>query len=200
MGLAIQWIDKRGNKRSLLELFAHDGVFAAPVTVGSSHHEIHEQDTYTILDVVDLSINNVRDLQITVPASAKRPHFTFSLDSENETEWFLYRGVTIGTPGAEQLTINSDHNCLDSAGLDIKFIDATSVANANSDTDVTGATEIYHGKVGAGRDAGNHDHSNELLLKTDTIYALRIIATVAGYVNYHLDWYEHVADKVLGEE
>jgi hypothetical protein len=62
---------------------------------------------------------------------------------------------------------------------------------ANADTNVTGATLLESGIAGSGKQGGNHERDNELILKQNTLYCLRMIANTAGYINYELEWYEH---------
>lgn len=163
----------------------------ALVSIIQEHHEIHQGNDFSCVDNVDLAINNVRDIQITTPDTTKWAHFTIGISVESETEWFFYRNVTINTPGSTTTCNNSNHNSGNTQGLVINYIDNTSVANANSDTAVAGATTIYHGIMGAGKDSGEHDHGHEVILKQNEDYSLRFIANAAGYINYHLDWYEH---------
>ena len=60
-----------------------------------------------------------------------------------------------------------------------------------ADTAVAGATIIAHGIAGSKGDAGFSERTSELMMKNDTIYCLRAVANAAGYVNFHMTWYEH---------
>ncbi len=68
----------------------------------------------------------------------------------------------------------------------------TSIANANADTAVAGATEIAHGIIGAGKNGGIISRDSEIIFKQNTVYCLRAIATAAGYTNFLMQWYEHI--------
>lgn len=168
-----------------------DDTSDAVVTLDFVHHEIHEGDTYTYTDVVDLANNNVRDIQITTPNTAVRGHIVFELNSESEVEWFLYENVIINVPGVAVAELNSDRNSANTADLVVAAIDNNTVVLADADTAVAGATTIYHVLMGAGKDSGTYDHEHEIILKQNEDYSLRIIANAAGYVSYHVDWYEH---------
>jgi len=157
------------------------------------HHEIHGGSHYFIEDVVDLSINNVYDLQWTTPATTKWAHFTFRLQVEAETNWYIYEGATIAVAGTAITARNNDRNSGNASGMTIAGITNTSVANANADTAVAAATQLAHGIAGAGKDAGNAERSNEIILRQNTIYCFRAIATAAGFVNFRVEWYEHTA-------
>lgn len=191
MGIGIYWVDSKGVHRLLSDLFMQDERSGHLSVTSHIHHNIHDKKTCTILDVANLAINNIRDLQLYIPdGSPVRAHFTFQLDAENETEWYLYRDVNVVLAGTDQGKRNSDHDVSEEGQLSVKYIDNSNLADANVDTDVTVGSEVYHGIIGSGREAGNHNHDNEIILSKGVYYCLRIIASVAGYTNYHLDWYE----------
>ncbi len=169
-----------------------DGATGAMVAIESGHHQIHNGSTFTYVDVVDLGVNNVRDIQITTPNTTEWAHFTFMISTESETDWYFYENVTINVAGAGIVEQNANRNSGHVATTMMAVIDNANVANANADTAVAGATEIYHGVSGAGKDAGMHDHGHELILDQNQDYTLRFIASAAGNVSYHIDWYEHV--------
>jgi len=160
--------------------------------VEHEHAEIHGGDHYLICTYVDLSINNVFDLQITTPDTAKWSHLTFSLDSESETLWEFYEGVTINTPGTAYTPRNNNRNSLNTSNVGFGQITNTSTANANADTAVAGALLIEDGIMGSGRQSqGANERSREIELKQNETYTLRFTANAAGYTNYCLSWYEH---------
>jgi hypothetical protein len=160
-------------------------------TIEYEHHEIHSGSHYFIDDVVDLAINNVLDIQWTTPNTTQWAHLTFNLATEAETEWYAYEGVTINTPGTAVTPPNSDRNSGNTSNATIATITNTSVANANADTAVAGATQIAHGIVGAGRNGGFERRDREIILKQNSIYSFRAIANAAGYINFVINWYEH---------
>ncbi len=71
------------------------------------------------------------------------------------------------------------------------YIDNSSVANANADTVVASGTLIEEGIIGSGKTAGISSRARELILKQNTNYTVRFVASSAGYVDYDLEWYEH---------
>ena len=155
------------------------------------YHEIHSGSSFSEVDTVELPNAAVRDIQITTPDTTRWSHFFFTFSVESETQWFLYEGVNIIATDAVVIPINSDRNSLNPASLVLGFSDAAGVAAANAKTAVAASLEAYHGIAGAGKDAGDYDHTHELILRQNTNYSIRFIANAAGYVNYHLDWYEH---------
>ncbi len=190
--------DSSGNEGQTIigvnKISGKDGIDSATNTlqfISYEHHEIHSGSHFTVADVVDLSINNVFDIQITTPNTTKWTHFTFQLTTEAETEWHFYEGVTINTAGTAEMVYNNDRNSANASTLVVNGITNTNLANANADTAVAAATDLLHGISGAGRTAGADTREREIILKQNTIYSLRFIATAAGYIDYTLEWYEH---------
>lgn len=161
------------------------------ITIDYEHHEIHEGDHFFIEDVQDLAINAVFDVQWTTPNTAEWDHFTFELNCENETEWYIYEGATIALAGTTIPAINNNRNSANTTSATIAGISNTSVANANLDTAVAAATELAHGIVGSGQNGGLVVRGREIIMKQNTVYCLRAIANAAGYTNFYIGWYEH---------
>jgi hypothetical protein len=156
------------------------------------HHEIHSGDHYFVAGVQDLAINNVLDFTWQMPNTTKWIHWTFNLKTESETLWYVYETAVATNPLANAVTpYNSDRNSANTSGTTMKFEKQTNLAGANADTDVTGATAILTGISGAGKDAGFEDRASEIILKQNTLYCLRAVATAAGYINFNMQWYEH---------
>lgn len=168
-----------------------DASTQALIMVDYEHHEIHGGSHYFIKDVVDLALNNVIDIQFTTPDVTKWNHLTFSITCESETEWFIYEGASIVAAGTTLPAINNNRNSLNTTQNTVDLQDNTSLANANADTDVSGATELAHGIVGSGKDGGTNGRSEEIITKQNTIYCFRAIANSAGFVDVSLEWYEH---------
>jgi hypothetical protein len=117
---------------------------------------------------------------------------TIEFDTESETDWYFYEDVTINVAGTEVTPVNHNRNSTNTSGLTVKVITNTTTANANADTAVAAATTLMHGIAGAGKKVGGQGGArNEFILKQNEDYSLRFIATAAGYVSFHLDWYEH---------
>lgn len=176
---------------SLVKPVALDAATHALEIIDYNHHEIHAGSHYFIQDVEDLPINNVFDMQWTTPDTTKWSHFTFTLATEGETSWYIYEGATISTAGTAITPRNNNRNVADNSTQVIAGILNTSLANANADTAVGAATELAHGILGAGKTGGAEDRSLEIILKQNTIYCMRAIATAAGFVNFRVEWYEH---------
>ena len=134
-------------------------------TIEYEHHEIHAGSGFHCIEVVDLAINNTRDVQIVTPDSTKWAHMLAAVDTESETEWFLYENVVINNTGTACGIINQNRNSAKTSILSIFAIDNNSVADANVDTNISGATTIYHQITGSGKDAGSHSHDLRALVR-----------------------------------
>ena len=169
-----------------------DKVSGAAVNIDFAHHELHEGDHYAIKNVVDLSLNNVFDLRVKTPNTAKWAHLTVMLMTEVETEFYLYENVTLTTSGTAASSYNRNRNSTNTAGIILSTVTSAATSTANTLTGLTSASALSHGYMGSGFiDGGQTDTRMEWILKQNTAYSLRIIATAAGYTDYLLDWYEH---------
>ena len=179
--------------------YVMDSSTRAFTTIDHGHHEIHAGNSYSRINTVEIPINNVYDVQVITPNTAKLCHLFFNFDVESETNWYLYRGVTVTTTGTLLTSFNADHNSTNVAGLKLYGIANGSVADANADTHTTASTLVYSGIIGAKGSCGSYDHQHEIILKKNTIYSFRFLANAAGYVNKHFDWYEHTNNGETGD-
>jgi len=169
-----------------------DGATQDMQMIEHEHAEIHSGDHYEITSVKDLAINNVLDIRITTPNTTKWIHLVFDIEVESETNLFLHESAIISLAGTAVPSYNNNRNSVNSAALVFDSITNTTLANANLDTDITGATELKSGTIGSGKKSlGSSERRKELILKQNTIYNLRLVATAAGYINYDFEWYEH---------
>ena len=160
-------------------------------TIDYSHHEIHAGSHFFIADVVDLSINNVYDMVLTTPDTTQYIHFTFTIASEAETEWYIYEGAVETSAGAAVTPLNNNRNSATASTAVVKAQTNASLANANADTDVTTATQLMHGIMGAGKTGGAESRESELILDRNAKYCFRAVANTAGYVDFVAQCYEH---------
>jgi hypothetical protein len=191
-------VSSNSNSQLNVTLFDEGGV---PVSVDDSteslqviqyeHHEIHSGSHYHCDSFVDLSINNVYDLQITTPDTTEEQHLVGYISCESETLFEVYEDVTINVAGTTLIPVNNNRRSVNTSNIILSGISNTNTANANADTAVVGATLLLTGKIGAGKDGGSRDRNSETILKRNTKYTIRFTASVAGYVDYTLSWYEH---------
>ena len=170
-----------------------DSASAALEIIDYEHHETHGGSHYFVCGYQDLAINHVLDFTWLMPNTTKWTHWTWELESENEFLWQVYEGATATNPLANTVTpYNNDRNSGNTSGTTLKYEDQANLAAANADTDVSGATLIEEGIAGSGRTGGNTSRAREIIMKQNTLYCLRGTASAAGYVNFCMQWYEHV--------
>lgn len=184
-------------RRVELDTDHYDETNRSLLTVDYAHHEIHEGDHYFVSGFVDLAINNVFDLQFTTPDSAKWSHFRFVLSSENETDWYIYEGASVGTAGTSVAPVNNNRNSANVSVNVLATIENASLVDANADTDVSGATLIASGSLGSRQSGGVVLQDEEIVLKQNTVYCMRAVAVAAGWISFNAKWYEHT-DKSNG--
>jgi len=162
-------------------------------TIKYEHHEIHSGSHYFVQSIQDLAINNVLDFTWQMPNTAKWIHWTWDIDTEKETAWYVYEVAVATNPLANTVTpVNSNRNSANTSGTTMKYELQASLAAANIDTDVTGATLLSSGISGVKRRlSGSAERNHEVVLKQNTLYCLRAVAAAAGYINFNMQWYEH---------
>ena len=116
------------------------------------------------------------------------------MEVEKAITWYIYEDVTATNALANAMTIhNSDRNSTNTSGAVLKYELQADLDTANADTSVGGGTLISSGQIGDDKrsEGGGANRSNELILKQNSIYCLRAVATAAGYINFNMEWYEH---------
>ena len=172
-----------------------DGGSGAGTAIEEEHHKAHVGMHFNVHSYADLAINNVLDLQWVMnnwAVTTEEVHWIWTIKTEAETLWEIWEGATIVNVGTVVTPINNQRNSANTSVTTLYSQNNTSLSNANVDTSVAAATLLATGISGAGRDAGEVTRGAELIMKNNTTYCLRAIASAAGYVNFKMEWYEHV--------
>ena len=173
----------------------YDGTTNAIRTIDYEHHEIHSGSHYHVQGFLEIvGADDVLDMTFTTPDTTKWIHWTWQIDVEKALAWYIYEDVTATNPLSESMTIfNSDRNSDKTSGVVLKYELQADLATANVDTDVSAGTLISFGQIGDDKrsEGGGANRGNELILKQDSIYCLRAVASAAGYINFNMEWYEH---------
>ncbi len=171
---------------------------ATGVTMGLDypHHEIHAGSHFFNEFAYDLPANDWIDIRFTTPDTTKWSHFLALIRTQEEGLYELYEDAPILTAGTSLTAWNSNRNSATASGiLSFDYIINTSEANANLDTDISGADKLRYSLLGSnqGNLSGESRNDNEIVLKQDTSYLIRVNNRVAQvrYVSWLLDWYEH---------
>lgn len=175
-----------------MSVWNEDRTTGAVKVVDYEHNEVHTGSHYFLGGVQDLSINNVLDFTWLMPNTTKWTHWSWQIETEAETAFYVYETAVVTNALANALTpLNSNRNSTNTSGTTLKYEVQSNLTAANGDTDVTGATLLLSGICGAGRTGGDAQRGHEIVLKQNTLYCLRAVATAAGYINFNMQWYEH---------
>ena len=129
-----------------------------------------------------------------MPNTTKWIHWTWEIETSKGVTWYVYEGAVATNPLANTFTpINNNRNSANTSGTILKYEIQADLAAANADTDVTTATLLETGVTGDNRTAGDSKRESELILKQNTLYCLRAVATAASVINFKMDWYEHTS-------
>jgi hypothetical protein len=163
-------------------------------TIEYAHHEIHSGSHFFVSGVATLPLNDVLDFTWVMPNTTKWVHWLWKIDASAETAWYIYENAVITNALANAVTpLNNNRNSTTTSDTTMKYEIQADLATANVDTDVTTATLLKSGIMGAGKSGGGDSRESELILKQGATYCLRAVATAAGYVDFNMDWYEHVS-------
>lgn len=173
-----------------------DDATDAITTIDYAHYGVHSGSSYVVKSWSDRANNEVVDAQITTPNTLEWVHMFANFSTESEFMYYIYEGATINVVGVAQTPRNRDRNQADVSVLTVAVIENATVALANADTPVAGATLIFEGVTGAGRKIGGGERAEEeFILKQNTIYCLRLVANAAGWADFEINYYEHTSLK-----
>ena len=152
-----------------------------------AHHEIHAGSHFLYTDAVPLNSGATQDYLITVPDTTRWPHMLFVLDGSAVTQFELYEGADRNGSVAQTVG-NSNRNSLTTATTTVHK------GTAGGTTDGT-LIHIYKGgsTTGGSRSAAGTRNDEEIILKQNTKYILRVTSGTNGNLtNVRLSWYEQV--------
>ncbi len=165
-----------------------DNISGEITSIEHTHHEIHESDTFRYSDALTLGSGGTQDYLITTPNTTKWSHFTYSVDGTAITTVSLFE-ASDKTGTTLQTVWNANRNSAAVAG--------TTVHKAISGGTTDGTALITYSSGSAtnqSRSAANVSHDDEIILKQNTKYILRLTSGTAGNLcNVFLNWYEVVS-------
>lgn len=159
-----------------------------PVTISEPHHQIHESKTFFYSDCITLALSATQDYLLTVPNTPlNRKHFTFRLAGTDKITVAFFEG-TDKTGTSLQTSYNNNRDSVAAATMTIH----KGSSSASGETD---GTDIHPDCGGANKQSGVVDRSEEILLKTNTKYIVRVTSGAnSNSISVHLDWYEHTTE------
>ncbi len=176
-------------------------------TVTYPHHEIHSGSTFCV-HLADLTVakNTEMGVIFKTPAGTKWFHMTYSVDMVDRATFDILEGPTIDVdPDLTNFYEPRNRNRNSNTDSTVLSVRATPVANQvtlildGDDPPISADGTVLHTEIlGAKKKkAGSNqlDHSDEYILKADTVYYFRVVGDNSGDGNLQfsmeLIWYEH---------
>jgi hypothetical protein len=154
-----------------------------------AHQEIHDGDSFYYDDLLaDLDLTPTQDYILTVPDTAKNPHFTYEIDGLYGITLECFKNSDrVGT--TIQTTHNRDHNSATVSGMTI---------HKNHSAGSTDGTRFIWRQFGSGTSTGklqaNARDTSEIIFKRNTKVLFRLTSLAANnIVAVRFNWYEHTA-------
>ena len=167
----------------------------AMATIEYEHHEIHGRSHYVVHGFLDISgANDVLDFTWQMPDTTKEIHWVWEIETEKAITWYVYMDAVATNSLANTITpINSDHNYIVSkpSTTVMKYEIQADLATANADTAIGSSTIVASGKIGDNKTGGNAGREHEKIMKRNSLYCFRALASAGGYINFNMNWYEH---------
>lgn len=158
---------------------------SALIDVSFEHSKIHDGKHFFYSDFVTLGLGVSQDYMITTPAGSEKAHFTFTVTGTLSTDVSFFEGGD-RTGTTLQTIRNNDRDSITASILTL---------HKGTSAGTTDGTDIHPDGFGTGVAAGQggvSQRDNEMILKANTKYILRILSNVNGNrLSVHFDWYEH---------
>lgn len=154
------------------------------------HHEVHEGDSYSCNDTVNVNAAT-QYWMVTTPDTAKYANMVFNAVCTGE----MLIAVTEGADrtGVASLTaINRNRNSLNASGLVVHrgYSGGTTNGAVTIETERTGLTGVGGKTLEAGQTRG----LSEFVLKRNTKYVIAVTTYDNVHVTLKLSWYEHTSE------
>ncbi len=154
-------------------------------TIEYEHSEIHEGNHFNYCDYQEnIALNDNIEFVLTTSDTTKAIHFNFEVYSSLGCKIEVYEAAS-GVSGGTTITPRNNNRNSNKLSTITLIKDPSSISN-----DGTRAAGYL---AGAGRSSGFYKRENELLLKTNTIYLLRITSSAnSNNISWCGEWYEHI--------
>lgn len=164
-----------------------DAITLALLTINYEHHEIHGGSHYFYENFATVESGVTYSVEILTPDTAKWLHMEFIVKTDAGCVIELVEGAAASTGGTVVTAINNNRNSSNVSGAIIK----------SGVTPGAGGTSLLKRHIGSGSNPiqaspGEGQRSNEIILKQNTRYILKMTSEAAGnQVDWRLSWYEH---------
>ena len=164
-----------------------DAITHVLLAMSYEHHEIHDGSHFFYDDAVTLASAATQDYLLTTPDTTAYCHLVFKATGNAITQVDFYE-ATDKTGTTPQTAYNNNRNSANTPTMTIHK------GTSGGTTDGTKLTGIKSGSAqGASRLNAEAERDNEIILKRNTKYIIRITSgTNDNLTNLSLQWYEHV--------
>ncbi len=168
----------------------YDPISRIPVFIDYAHHQVHEGETYSVVQLIGTVANDAnKDYRITtgsVTPTTRTPHWVHEVIADSSSEVYFYEASTGGTvTGGTAMTVqNRNRNSTNVA---------VTAVYENPSVTATGALLWVGMLTGSKNAVGSSDRSlDEWDLKPSATYLLRVTSRNAqgSKVVVRMNWYE----------
>lgn len=166
-----------------------DAVTESLLVLQHDHHEIHSGNSFVCDEIVNVN-NTSQTWMVTTPDSTAYAHMLFSIDCTGEIQVVVTEGADrsgttplaainrrrVGSPASATVAVHRGTSGGTTDGV------TTILAQRSGSTNVGGRTVLGGGTRG----------ENEYILKANTKYVITVTTYANVYVNFHINWYEHI--------
>lgn len=148
-------------------------------SIDTSHSAIHDGDHY--VSNYNSTLSSGASINFAVITSTKSCHFTFSAVSDGKATVYLYELADTTTSGTSVPIFNSNR----------QSSNATTIAVKSAPTGGTLGSPLFIGMLGSSTKVGGGSRNDEeLILKQNTTYVVRITAGANVEYVVRCSWYE----------
>jgi hypothetical protein len=175
---------KGATSDTTIQTFRVDAATHVIKTIDYAHSEVHGGSSFYYHDVIALGNGASQDYLLTVPNTAKWPHFGLSIDGNDAGVTVEIYEATDRTGTTLQTVFNRNRN---------STVAATTTVHKGQSGGTTDGTRIYWKRAGTRNISSSAGTAEERILKRNTKYIVRVtnLSTSTNNVSTVLRWYEH---------
>jgi hypothetical protein len=183
MPVNVQLLTSNGSGKPLDMVLNIDTLSGILTIIQDSHHQIHDENSYVISDVVNVN-TTTQKWMITTPKSTKHVHILVPIECTGEMLFQLYEGST-HTIGTRLIPYNRDRNSIKKSDVIVRRTPAGGADGTVIYSTRVGSTGLASKTISSGGARG----VNEFILASDTKYVVSITTYADVYVSFISNWY-----------
>ncbi len=170
----------------------YDGISLAAIVIDHSHHHLHSSEHFYAFHE-DTAMDTAATLLVLIvtPNTTNWGHFTLVAEATGAATVEVFEAVTTQAPnndGTALTEFNRNRNSVVTAGLVATHTPSINAAGTRMGVEYVGGAPFK------GTLSGGARGENELMLKQNTKYLLKLTANADGIkASIGADWYEHIS-------